>query len=179
MTQDLFEEVLDYPAMIDNAMRNVVREALEQVNAFGLPGDHHFFISFNTQHPGVELSPQLAERFPDEMTIVIQHQYSGLDVWEDGFTITLNFSNIPEKLVIPFAALTAFSDPSIKFGLQFHTRNTGESSHDNEESVSCPATGKKKNTPPPSASFDEDPPSDDHPPANDAKVLSIDAFRKK
>lgn len=176
MTQDLFEETLDYPAMIDNAMRNVVREALEQVKANGLPGDHHFFISFRTDFPNVEISPTIKQRYPEEMTIVIQHQYQNLDVWDSGFTVTLSFNNIPEKLVIPFSALTAFADPSIKFGLQFHTRDT---SLEEDESVSCPATGKKKNAPPPSASFDEEPPSDDHAPANDEKVLSIEAFRKK
>ncbi len=176
---DLFEEALDYPAMIDNAMRNVVREALLQVKAHGLPGDHHFFISFHTTFPGVEVSPALKQRYPDEMTIVIQHQYSNLDVWDDGFTVTLSFNNIPEKLVVPFSALTAFADPSIKFGLQFHTRDTSEITNDTDEKVSCPATGKSKNAPPPSASFDEEPPSDDTPPANDEKVLSIDSFRKK
>ena len=176
MTQDLFEEALDYPAMIDNAMRNVVRDAIVQVKSHGLPGEHHFFISFRTDFPGVEISPALKDRYPEEMTIVIQHQYQNLDAWDDGFTVTLSFNNIPEKLVVPFAALTAFADPSIKFGLQFHTRDT---SAQEDESVSCPATGKSKNAPPPSASFDEEPPSDDTPPANDEKVLSLDAFRKK
>lgn len=179
MTHDLFDETLDYPAMIDNAMRNVVRDAILQVMAHGLPGDHHFFISFRTDFPGVEISPAIQARYPEEMTIVVQHQYQNLDAWDEGFTVTLSFNNIPEKLVVPFAALTAFADPSIKFGLQFHTRDTSAESGQDDESVSCPATGKKKNTPPPSASFDEEPPSDDHSPANDEKVLSIDAFRKK
>lgn len=176
------DETIDYPGLIDNAMRNVVREAIVQVKQYGLPGDHHFFVSFLTNHPGVEISPMLKQRYPDEMTIVIQHQFWDLEVWDDAFTVTLSFSNIPEKLVIPFDALTAFADPSIKFGLQFHARNTSDMDdfdEQDEEKVSCPATGRKPNQAPPSASFDEEPPSDDHPPANDTKVLSMDQFRKK
>ncbi|MBN66964.1 MAG: hypothetical protein CMM94_05290 [Rickettsiales bacterium] len=173
------DDTIDYPGLIDNAMRNVVREALQQVADSGLPGDHHFFISFLTQFPGVEISPMLRERYPEEMTIVVQHQFWDLIIEDDYFTITLSFSNIPEKLVIPFASLTAFADPSIKFGLQFHARDASEFAPHHDEPVACPATGKKPNTPPPAASFDEEPPSDDHPPANDAKVLSMEAFRKK
>lgn len=166
---------IDYPALIDNAMRSVVRTAIEQVAATGaLPGDHHFFVSFLTNYPGVEISPVLHKRYPEEMTIVIQHQFWDLHVTEDLFTITLSFNNVPEKLVIPFAALSAFADPSIKFGLQFHARHWQD-----DEEVHCPATGRTGREMPPEASFDEDPPSEAHPPANDSKVISIEAFRKK
>ena len=175
MTEDEYD--IDYPALIDNAMRSVVRSAIIQVAETGaLPGDHHFFVSFRTSYPGVEISPMLKERYPEEMTIVVQHQFWDLIVEEDKFSITLSFNNIPEPLVIPFAALTAFADPSIKFGLQFHSHDWEE---DEDEEVHCPATGRTGREMPPEASFDEEPPSEAHPPANDTKVISIEAFRKK
>ena len=167
------EEIIDYPALIDNAMRGVVRQALEHGHAEGLPGDHHFFISFQTAYPGVDISDTLKTRYPEEMTIVLQHQFWDLTVEQDKFSVMLSFNNTPEKLVIPFDALTAFADPSIKFGLQFHGKE-----YEEDEELSCPATGKRRHEPPPSASFDEDPPSEDHPPANDTKVVALDAFRK-
>ncbi len=166
--------VIDYPAMIDNAMRSVVRDAVGQVAEHGLPGDHHFFVSFLTSHPGVSVSAAIKERYPEEMTIVIQHQYWDLKVAEDHFSLMLSFNNIPEKLVIPFAALTAFADPSIKFGLQFHSHDFEEE----EEEVHCPATGKTGRELPPEASFDEEPPTETKEVANDTKVISIDAWRK-
>jgi hypothetical protein len=113
-------ESIDYPGMIDDAMRSVVKACLERAAEFGLPGEHHFFVSFDTTFPGVQLSPQLKERFPQEMTIVLQHQFWDLDVGKRSFSVMLSFNNIPEKLVVPYAALTAFADPSVKFGLQFH-----------------------------------------------------------
>ena len=167
--------VIDYPALIDNAMRSVVRTAIQQVCDHGLPGDHHFFVSFLTRHPDVSLSPALMARYPEEMTIVIQHQYWDMYVADDHFSLMLSFNNIPEKLVIPFAALTAFADPSIKFGLQFHNRDWEEE----DDELHCPATGKTGRELPPEASFDEDPPSEIQMPANDTKVISLDAFRNK
>ena len=116
----MVHETIDYPGMIDSAMRHVVREALIHVDKFGLPGDHHFFISFQTNYPGVSISPQLKARYPEEITIVVQHQFWDLKITDKQFSIMLSFNNIPEKLVVPFDALTAFADPSIKFGLQFH-----------------------------------------------------------
>lgn len=167
---------IDYSALIDAAMRSVVRTAISQVAETGyLPGEHHFFVSFMTQYPGVEMSPVLRQRYPEEMTIVIQHQFWDLVVEEDRFLITLSFNNIPEKLVIPFGALIAFADPAIKFGLQFHQRDWEEE----DDEVHCPATGRTGREGPPEASFDEEPPSETHPPANDTKVISMDAFRKK
>lgn len=113
--------LIDYPTMIDDAMRGVVREALRQVEREGvLPGEHHFFVTFETNYPGVEISPQLKAKYPQEMTIVLQHQFWDLAVRPDSFTVTLSFNKRPERLVVPFAAMTAFADPSIKFGLQFH-----------------------------------------------------------
>lgn len=114
-------DYIDFPALIDHAMRDVVRKALQTVEQQGLPGEHHFFISFRTEYPGVAISSALLGRHPHEMTIVLQHQFWDLKVQEDRFSITLSFNNVPEKLVIPFQAMTAFADPSVKFGLQFHT----------------------------------------------------------
>tara|TARA_B100001123_G_scaffold292517_1_gene326048 strand:+ start:416 stop:949 length:534 start_codon:yes stop_codon:yes gene_type:complete len=167
------ELTIDYPALIDNAMRSVVKSALEHAARFGLPGDHHFFVSFLTQFPGVDLSPALMTRYPEEMTIVIQHQYWDLKAEADHFSLMLSFNNVPEKLIVPYEALTAFADPSIKFGLQFHTRDWNEE----DDEVHCPSTGRTGREMPPEASFDEEPPSDAHPAANDDKVVSIDAWR--
>lgn len=167
-------EGIDYPMLIDRAMRGVVRQALEHAAEHGLPGDHHFFISFRTGYPNVQISPTLKGKYPEEITIVVQHQFWDLRVTDQGFGVTLSFNNVPEKLWVPFEALTAFADPSIKFGLQFHGVEDFE-----EEEVSCPATGKTGREKPPQASFDEEPPSESHPPANDSKVVSIDTFRNK
>lgn len=171
----LEDYAIDYPALIDNAMRSVVRTAITQVAERGLPGEHHFFVSFLTNHPAVQVSAAVKERYPDEMTIVIQHQYWDLKIAEDHFSLMLSFNNIPEKLVIPFAALTAFADPSIKFGLQFHSHDFEE---DDEDELHCPATGKTGRELPPEASFDEEPPTETKEVANDTKVISIDSWRK-
>lgn len=166
---------LDYPQMIDSAMRGVVREALRQIARDGLPGEHHFFISFQTQFPGVQMSPQLRARYPEEITIVIQHQFWDLVITDKQFSIMLSFNNIPEKLVVPFDALTAFADPSIKFGLQFHGKQVAKAN----ETVACPATGKTGHEKPSATSFEEDAPSEETSAANDEKVISLESFRTK
>lgn len=174
MAQDF--ERIDYPVMIDEAMRGVVKKVLQQVVDHGLPGKHHFFISFDTTHPGVRISPQLKGRFPEEMTIVVQYQYWDLEVHQTCFSLMLSFNNIPERLVIPFEALTAFADPSIKFGLQFHTRPattasgagysqdnfTAETNIDTSFEQAMPNVSNQEEAAPSSA-----------------EVISIDAFRKK
>lgn len=113
------EEGLRYDAMVENALRGVVRRALSYAAERGLPGDHHFYVSFRTNHPGVDIPAQLRARYPTEMTIVLQHQFWGLDVGEEAFGVTLSFSDVPERLTIPFSAISAFADPSVRFGLQF------------------------------------------------------------
>lgn len=173
-------DTIDYPSFIDTAMRGVVREALKQVQQYGLPDEHHFFISFQTNYPGVSISPQLKSRYPEEITIVVQHQFWDLNVQPDHFSLMLSFSNIPEKLVVPFDALTAFADPSIKFGLQFHGKEAiDEKAAAVDEKVACPATGKKGKDKPALASFDEDEPTTEKAAANDEKVVSMEAFRKR
>ena len=177
------QETIDYPGLIDSAMRNVVREALIHVDKFGLPGEHHFFISFQTNFPGVSISPQLKSRYPEEITIVVQHQFWDLKITKELFSIMLSFNNIPEKLVVPFDALTAFADPSIKFGLQFHGKPIAalgsNVTANGEEAVSCPATGRTGNEKPPMAAFEEEAPSESAEAANDEKVISLEAFRKR
>lgn len=171
------KDTIDYPSMIDNAMRDVVRQSLMHIERYGLPGDHHFFISFQTNFPGVTISPQLKARYPEEITIVVQHQFWDLHITPDYFSIMLSFNNIPEKLVVPFDALTAFADPSIKFGLQFHGKKAATLSGD--EKVACPATGRTGPEKPSLASFEEEAPRDIAEPANDEKVVSMEAFRKR
>lgn len=109
----------NYEEMVQDHLRNVVRDALNTTAEKGLPGAHHFYISFKTDYPGVQLAEYLKERHPEEMTIVIQHQYWGLEVEEKGFSITLSFSDSQERIYIPFYALLSFMDPYAKFGLQF------------------------------------------------------------
>jgi uncharacterized protein len=164
MTQDY--DNFDYPRMVDNAMRGVVREVLQQADRDGFSGQHHFYISFNTQHRGVSLSPQLREKYPSEMTIVLQHQFWDLDVKEHAFSLMLSFNNIPEKLVIPFDALTGFADPSVKFGLQFYDKAQDD---EIEDMFSDDSDAE-----------DDDAATADAEKASDGEnVISIDAFRKK
>ncbi|MAQ71837.1 MAG: hypothetical protein CL565_06555 [Alphaproteobacteria bacterium] len=116
MTDD---ETLRYDKMVENALRGVVRDAVQEVVDNGLPGDHHFYITFLTEHKGVKIPDYLHERYPGEMTIVLQYQFSDLYVDDEIFEVTLSFNNKPEKLVIPLNAISIFADPSVNFALQF------------------------------------------------------------
>lgn len=113
------DDFIDYGRLIDDAMHIIVKKALERVSKEGLPGKHHFFISFLTGYPGVELSAALKKKYPDEMTIVLQHQFEGMKVSDESFEVVLSFESVKEKIKVPFDALVAFADPSVKFGLQF------------------------------------------------------------
>ena len=110
---------IDYAKLQQEAMRGVVRAVLHQVVKTGLPGEHHFYVSFLTQAPGVILSKRLKEKYPSEMTIVLQHRFWDLIVSDDRFEVKLTFDGIPERLVVPFAAIKVFIDPSVRYGLQF------------------------------------------------------------
>ncbi len=112
------EEILRYDLWIEDALRNVIRRSLETVRDAGLPGDHHFYITFQTDHEDVTISPWLAAEYPEEMTIVLQHQFDNLLVEQDGFEVTLRFGGKPEHLIVPFDAVSSFADPSVSFGLQ-------------------------------------------------------------
>jgi hypothetical protein len=113
------EDPLDYARLVREALRDVPRQALRLAASEGLPGGHHFYLTFRTSYPGVAISPGLHARYPDVMTVVLQHQYRDLAVGEEAFSVTLRFGGAPERLHVPFAALVAFADPSVPFGLQF------------------------------------------------------------
>ena len=145
---------IDYGNLMHRAMRGLIQTVLRDVAAHGLPGAHHFFITFDTTVEGVELAQWLRARYPGEMTIVIQHWFDNLTVSDEGFTITLNFGDNPEPMVIPFDAVRTFVDPSVEFGLRFET-------HEDDEDE------------------DEDDPEDDPPPQQDAQIVRLDRFRKQ
>ena len=113
------EPTIDYETLAQDAMRGVVRTVLKEAAKQGLPGEHHFYISFDTGASGVVLSKRLKDKYPHEMTIVLQHRFWDLSVADDGFEVKLTFDGIPERLVIPFAAIRVFFDPSVRYGLQF------------------------------------------------------------
>lgn len=118
MTDDE-DDILRYDKMVETALRGVVRKSLEEVIEFGLSGDHHFYITFLTDYPGVNIPDYLRDRYPGEMTIVLQYQFSDLKVDDTNMEVTLSFNNVPEKLVIPVNAISIFADPSVNFALQF------------------------------------------------------------
>lgn len=119
MNEDDDENILRYDKMVESALRGVVRQAIEEVMEDGLPGDHHFYITFMTDYSGVNIPDYLRDRYPGEMTIVLQFQFYDLDVDDERMQVTLSFNNVPEKLEIPLAAITIFADPSVNFALQF------------------------------------------------------------
>ena len=112
-------ETIDYPALLQDALRDAVRRVLEQVAEHGLPGEHHFYIGFRTGFPGVEAPRFLREQYPEEVTIILQHQFWGLEVTEEDFSVLLSFGGARQRVTVPFAALTAFADPSADFSLRF------------------------------------------------------------
>jgi hypothetical protein len=118
MSSDLFR----YDLLTQDALRGVIRTVLAEAATAGMPGDHHFYISFNPNFPGVRLSPRLRAQYPNEMTIVLQHQFWDLAVTDLGFEVGLSFGGVPEKLAVPFAAITGFFDPSVQFGLKFEAQ---------------------------------------------------------
>ena len=149
---------LDYGKLMHRAMRGLIQEVLEGVERDGLPGEHHFFITFDTGHPDAELADWLSDRYPEEMTVVMQHWYDDLDVTDDGFAVTLNFGDAPERLYIPYDAIKTFVDPSVEFGLRFE-------SQDDDEDDDLPPEPTSDETPDPA-------------PQKDAEVVRLDQFRK-
>ena len=159
------KDLIDYKARMLEAMRGLVAKLLDDISRDGLPGEHHLYITFRSRHPGVEIPDALLARFPEEMTVVLQHQFWGLEVVEDGFHVTLSFSRQPQHLFVPFAAITTFVDPSVQFGLQFKEEDDGEESP-------LPSAGDGGPV------QENDGAVDDAPPAAE-KVVTLDAFRKK
>ena len=113
------DDILRYDKMVEQALRGVVRQAVEEVREEGLPGDHHFYITFMTDYPGVDIPDYLRDRYPGEMTIVLQFQFYDLSVDDEKMCVTLSFNNVPERLVVPLGAITIFADPAVNFALQF------------------------------------------------------------
>ncbi len=126
MNNNIENDSLDYAKLIDDAMHHVVKSVLEEINTNGLPGDHHFFITFKTEASGVMMSDELKAKYPEEMTIVIQHQFYDLEITDDYFSVVLSFDHVKQNLTVPFSALLSFVDPSVKFGLQFNTSYVDE-----------------------------------------------------
>jgi hypothetical protein len=116
-------DIIRYDLLVQEALRSVVRKVLGDAARDGLPGEHHFFVTFRTDAPGVRISQRTKERFPEEITIILQHQFWDLSVTEFGFEVGLSFSNVPERLSVPWEALTGFFDPSVEFGLKFELQD--------------------------------------------------------
>jgi uncharacterized protein len=218
-------DLIRYDLLVQEALRGVVRNVLGEAARNGLQGEHHFFITFKTNAPGLRLSNRMRERYPDEMTIILQHQFWDLGVTDHAFEVGLSFSNVPERLLIPFASITSFVDPSVQFGLKFDvpdpaqasatpaSEGTDKPASANEPlkavpnkrmlatvepaglpvatkplatvpATAKPAEAKSAETRPskpslakvPEATAEPAPKHEDHPAA---KVVSIDAFRKK
>jgi hypothetical protein len=155
MAQDLF----DYPKMVETALRGVMREALARAAREGLPGDHHFYVNFRTHAPGVVVPKYLLTKYPDEMTIVLQHQFRALEVGDDAFSVSLSFQSRSERLTVPFAAVTTFADPSVNFGLRFEAQTAKPA-----EAAGLPAQIPA-------------PPAEPERPA--AEIVTLDKFRKR
>ncbi|MGO4572427.1 SspB family protein [Microvirga sp. 2TAF3] len=201
------KDLIRYDLLVQDALKGVVRKVLIDAGKDGLPGEHHFYVSFRTDYPGVRLSNRLREKYPQEMTIVLQHQFWDLNVTEHTFEIGLSFSGVPERLLIPFDALTGFFDPSVQFGLKFDTQ--GEEEEEIEEAPpapqparngdsepvelkrpkASPAPSEKKPDAQKSPAKAEQPQGEADRPAKteetkgdsdgSAQVVSLDAFRKK
>ena len=162
------KDLIRYDLLVQDALKGVVRKVLGDAAREGLPGDHHFYVSFRTDFPGVRLSQRLREKYPEDMTIVLQHQFYGLEITDVYFQVTLSFKKRLERLRIPFAAISAFVDPAVNFGLQFQV---------GEAEAAAPASlppgpgeaGAEPTEAPPGEAGAE--------PAE--KVVSLDAFRKK
>ena len=159
--------MIDYSNMMHDAMRGLIQRLLQEIASTGkLPGEHHFFITFDTMHPEVEIADWLADRYPDEMTIVVQHWFDNLKVTDSGFSITLNFGDHPEPLYIPFMALRTFVDPSVEFGLRFEQSDEEEISDSNAKTQPIAEAPMHENAEP----------SDK--PKTKGQVVSLDSFRK-
>ncbi len=152
---------IDYGNLMHRAMRSLIQTVLADVQQNGLPGEHHFFITFDTQHPDVEIAEWLADRYPGEMTVVMQHWYDNLSVTDEGFAVTLNFGDAPEPLYIPYNSIKTFVDPSVEFGLRFETQDEEEGDEVLDEL-------------PDEINLEEIVEE----PRKDAEVVSLDSFRK-
>jgi len=191
-----------YDLLTQQALRGVVRNVLSEAAKKGLPGEHHFYVSFDTQAEGVRLSDRLKAQYPEQMTIILQHQFWDLEVDEDSFSVGLSFGGVPEKLHVPFEAIKGFFDPSVQFGLQFEEvgetdgqpvagNAAKEAARDGGKDCAKPAAKKKLPSaapvtpkpaapaPAPAASEAAEKPDDPDKPSGGAEVVRLDRFRKK
>jgi hypothetical protein len=172
-----------YDLLTQQALRSVVRNVLTEAAKKGLPGEHHFYISFDTRAEGVHLSDRLKAQYPEQMTVILQHQFWDLEVDEDGFSVGLSFGGVPEKLTVPFETIKGFFDPSVQFGLQFE--DVGEAEAVPAADAAKPAAKKKLPATPAAApaaapaEAAETPESPDDKPPGGAEVVRLDRFRKK
>ena len=200
-------DIIRYDLLVQEALRSVVRKVLGDAARDGLPGEHHFFITFRTDAPGVQISPRTKERFPKEITIILQHQFWDLNVTEFGFEVGLSFSNVPERLSVPWEALSGFFDPSVEFGLKFELQDIEpeEGANDTEPAprptaLPAPKSTARSEKAPRGAGSEPDEvapsarpktkadakaeksapvPAEKPGDIGDPKVISFDAFRKK
>jgi hypothetical protein len=195
-------DLIRYDLLVQEALRSVVRKVLADAARDGLPGEHHFYISFKTRVAGVRLSARMREKYPDEMTIILQHQFTGLQIGDDRFEVVLSFSGVSETLAIPFDAITGFNDPSVPFGFKLEPRENSTNADGAAPDApplltskrAAPATANRPTTsfqgkPKPAPAREQPHPKEATPeaevqgnkpePESPAKVVSIDAFRKK
>jgi hypothetical protein len=184
------DDLIRYDVLVSDALRGVVRQVLTEIASTGLPGEHHFYITIDTRLPGVRISSALRQRFPEEMTVVLQHQFWDLKVTEQAFEVGLSFSGVPERLLIPFSSVTGFADPSVDFALKFETlmvdeedmigaaaealpEETDENAPVRLETAAPDGPSNTDSSPEEAGKDDED--GDE----KTADVVSLDAFRKK
>lgn len=155
---------IDYGNLMHRAMRRLISDVLTDVGRNGLPGEHHFFITYDTTHPRVGMTEWLKERYPEEITIVIQHWFEDLIVEDEGFHVTLNFGDQPVALYVPFDAMQTFVDPSVEFGLRFDRQSDARTDEDDDLHI---------------VEIDDDDDDEAHsPPEKEAEIVSLDSFRK-
>lgn len=160
---------IDYGRLMHRAMRGLIQQVLSDVAREGLPGNHHFFITFDTTHPEAELADWLCDRYPHEMTVVMQHWFDDLEVSDEGFAVTLNFGDAPERMFIPYDSISTFVDPSVEFGLRFETQEPDDDDDDDAPDDSLPLRDQGK---------EELRREDRKSEQRDAEVVQLDTFRK-
>jgi uncharacterized protein len=149
---------IEYGNLMHDAMRGLIRRVMDDVAQHGLPGEHHFFITIDTTHPGMQMADWLRQRYPEEITLVVQHWFDNLIVDDEGFAITLNFGNSPEPLYIPFDSISTFVDPSVEFGLRFELHHDDDDDEDEDDEAPMMEDAK--------------------PEEKGGEVVSLDRFRK-
>ncbi len=168
-----------YDALVDDALRSVVKRVLVQVAEKGLPGSHHFYISFRSTDPGVEIPDYLLAKYPEEMTIVLQHQYWDLIIGEESFEVTVSFNKQQEHIKVPFMALSAFVDPSVRFGLQFDRKDKAGNLIEKSALPTAPTPLPTPEPKPKSEIAAAEPDAEAKPEDAASKIVKLDSFRKK